>query len=77
MQEALRESGVVRLLKLGASEEDYCLIRSQQYCDYLQSCLGEGGLGTKVTESLLKNCHDVSVTNERLTELKFSNEDIS
>ncbi len=77
LQESLRGSGEVRLLKLGASEDDYCLISSVQYCDYLQSCLGESGLGTKVKDSLLKHCHDVSVSKERLTELRFSNEDIS
>lgn len=76
-QADLQDHGELRVLKLGVADEDVCLLDSHNYTHHLQASLGESALGSKVTELLLPSCRDVSVSKDRLMELKFSSDDIS
>ncbi len=76
-QLSLRDSGDLRLLKLGVDDEDYGLIKGPHYLEHIQCTLGDGLLGRKVAGSLLGTCTDVSVTKDQLTKLKINRDDIS
>lgn len=74
----MRDKGDIRVIKLGVSEDDYGIVLSEDYGTYIASVLGENVLGRKVMKSLIQRYHDVSLNKEQLmTELKFTNEEIS
>lgn len=66
---SLRDSGQVRMLKLGVSEQDYVLMEEESYCGYLKEYLKEDKLlCRKLTESVLPSCRDVSASQQQLKE---------
>ncbi len=64
---SMRDSGSVRMFKLGVSEQDYALLEEESYCGYLKEYLKEDPLlCRKLTTAVLPACKDVSVSHQQL-----------
>ena len=55
------------MFKLGISEQDYALVREENYCEYLKQYIKEDSLlCRKLTETILPACREVSATYQQL-----------
>ena len=74
----LKDSGKVRLFKLGVASDAYAAVFTSEYIDHAKTHLGDTALFKKFVEVVLPACRDVSTTRKRLTEvLRLSEEEIS
>ena len=73
----LRDSGRVRLFKLGEAGDDFAVVFSEEYLPHVGSHLGNTPLCRKFVGTALTECRDVSVSKTRLKELHFSEDEIS
>ena len=73
----LRDSGRVRLFKLGEAGDDFAVVFSEEYLPHVGSHLGDTPLCRKFVGTALTECRDVSVSKTRLKELHFSEDEIS
>lgn len=78
LQLSLRDSGRVRLFKLGVSEDQYCLVWTEDYRNHLRTVLGRTQLCDKFMRVVLPGNQEVSITRGQLREeMKLSEEEIT
>ena len=78
LQLALRDSGKVRLFKLGVSEDQYCLVWTEDYRSHLRTVLGRSQLCNKFLRVVLPGNQEVSITRVQLREeMRLSEEEIT
>ena len=78
LQLVLRDSGKVRLFKLGVSEDQYCLVWTEDYRSHLRTVLGRSQLCDKFLRVVLPGNQEVSITRVQLREeMRLSEEEIT
>ena len=63
---SLRDSGQVRMLKLGLTEHNYALVDEGKFSSYLRSFLQEDGALCRKVMEILGGCREVSITQQQL-----------
>ena len=78
-QLALRDCGKIRLFKLGVSEDQYCLVWTEDYRSHVETVMGKKNrLCEKFLKVVLPGNQEVSITRAQLKEeMKLNEEDIT
>lgn len=69
---SLRDSGSIRILKLGVSEHDYAVVEEERYGSYLEAFLKDDAALCCKLLRVLPQCREVSITPQQLHPLKES-----
>ena len=77
-QLVLRDTGKVRLFKLGVAEDEYALVWSENYQSHVRTVLGPTQLCDKFLKVVLPGNQEVSISRQQLKEeMKLSEEEIT
>lgn len=72
----LRDSGRIRLFKLGVSNDEFAVLFTEDYVQHIKSYLGDTPLYRRFVGVVLHACKDVSITKKQLAEeLRVGEED--
>ena len=73
---SLRDSGRIRLFKLGVSSDEFAVLFTEDYVHHIKSYLGDTPLYRHFVGVVLPACRDVSITKKQLAEeLRVGEED--